>query len=132
KAPVFEELDLDAWIHWPIPDPEPESSEDDDYFTERSPAGGSKKKIKKGGDQGDSKEGSDARSKKAERRERQKHDLYYIGGNGSSPKSQKKDQDDLDVDEIPIVQLGMDGFQQSIVFSKEAKSGSGKKRRGRS
>ncbi|KAI8352958.1 hypothetical protein B0O80DRAFT_499047 [Mortierella sp. GBAus27b] len=93
KAPASEELDLDAWIHRPVPNPESESSEDDGYFTERdgsygsygwggegSPAGRSKKKIKKGGDQGDSKEGSDARSKqKAERRERQKHDLYYIG-----------------------------------------------------
>ncbi|KAI8352965.1 adaptin N terminal region-domain-containing protein, partial [Mortierella sp. GBAus27b] len=148
KVPVPEGLDLDAWIHEPVPDPEPESSEDDDFLTERdgsyggygwsgegSPAGRSKKKSKKGRDQDDSKESSDAKSRrKAERRERQKHDPYYIGGDSPSPKSPKKDQDDLDVDEIPIVQLSMDGFQQPIVFGKKAKSGPKKKskRRGRS
>ncbi|KAG0196045.1 hypothetical protein BGX31_005648, partial [Mortierella sp. GBA43] len=128
---------LDAWIHEPVPDPELESSEDDEIPTERdglyggySRSGegsqaGSSKKSKKGGDQDDSKEGSYARSRhKAERRERQKYDLYYIGGDGPSPKSQKKDQDDLDVDEITIVQLSMDGFQRPIVFGKQAKSGS--------
>ncbi|KAI8352974.1 hypothetical protein B0O80DRAFT_487720 [Mortierella sp. GBAus27b] len=128
---------------------------------EGSPAGGSKKKIKKGGDQGDSKEGSDARSKYMKqcmgvamktfveteslwlshsgyhsRKQKDENARSMICTTsevtGSSPKSQKKGQDDLDVDEIPIVQLGVDGFQQSIVFSKEAKSGSRKKRRGRS
>ncbi|KAF9372096.1 Poly(rC)-binding protein 4 [Podila verticillata] len=31
KVPVLEGLDLEAWIHGPIPEPEPESLDDDDF-----------------------------------------------------------------------------------------------------
>ncbi|KAF9990706.1 AP-3 complex subunit delta [Mortierella antarctica] len=139
KVPVPEGLDLDSWIHEPVPDPEPESSDDDDFLNERGSGQGykwdgddsgtrkSKKKGKKGKDNEDSKESSEAKAKrKAERRERQKHDPYYIGGD-SSPKSQKKSQDDLDIDSIPFVQLSMDGFETPIVLRKKDKSGSKKK-----
>ncbi|KAF8982824.1 AP-3 complex subunit delta [Entomortierella lignicola] len=139
KVPVPEGLDLEAWIHEPIPEPEPESSDDDDFLNENNSsygygwsgegatAGKSRKKSKKGRDQDDSKESTEAKAKrKAERRERQKHDPYYIGGD-ASPKSQKKGRDDSDVDSIPIVQLSMDGFEKPIVIGKKAKSGSKKK-----
>ncbi|GJJ70128.1 AP-3 complex subunit delta [Entomortierella parvispora] len=133
KVPVPEGLDLDTWIHEPIPEKEPESSDDDDFLNERSNYGqdsGSKKtkkKGKKGQDQDDSKESAEARAKrKAERRERQKHDPYYIGG--ASPKSSKKDDLD-DVDSIPIVQLSMDGFEKPIVMRKKEKSGKKKSKR---
>ncbi|KAG0213882.1 AP-3 complex subunit delta [Mortierella sp. GBA30] len=138
KVPVPEGLDLESWIHEPVPEPEPESS-DDDFLNERgtgqgyswngndSLSGKSKRKGKKGKSEEDSKESAEARAKrKAERRERQKHDPYYIGGD-SSPKSQKKSQDDLDVDSIPLVQLSMDGFEKPIVLHKKDKSGSKKK-----
>jgi AP-3 complex subunit delta-1 len=72
KVPVPEGLDLDTWIHEPVPDPEPESSEEeDDFLNERdssygygwsgegSPAGKSSKKSKKGRDQEDSADGLD-------------------------------------------------------------------------
>ncbi|KAF8936356.1 AP-3 complex subunit delta [Dissophora ornata] len=139
KVPVPEGLDLDSWIHEPIPEPEPESSDDDDFLNEKgSPgygwsgegaeAGKSKKKSKKSRDQDDPKENTEAKAKrKAERRERQKHDPYYIGGS-SSPKSQKKGQEDLDVDAIPIVQLSMDGFEKAIVIGKKSKSKKSKRR----
>ncbi|KAG0024588.1 AP-3 complex subunit delta [Entomortierella chlamydospora] len=144
KVPVPEGLDLETWIHEPIPEPEPESSEDDDFLNENNSSygygwsgegdvtGKSKKKGKKGRDQEDSKESAESKAKrKAERRERQKHDPYYIGGN-ESPKSQKKGQDDLDVDSIPIVQLNMDGFEKPIVIGKKSKSKKKSKRRERS
>ncbi|KAF9115055.1 AP-3 complex subunit delta [Mortierella sp. AM989] len=139
KVPVPEGLDLEAWIHEPVPEPESESSDEDDFLNENSlsygygwsgegaAAGKSKKKGKKGRDQENSKESTEAKAKrKAERRERQKHDPYYIGGD-DSPKSQKKGQEDLDVDSIPIVQLNMDGFEKPIVIGKKSKSGSKKK-----
>ncbi|KAF9105667.1 AP-3 complex subunit delta [Mortierella sp. GBA35] len=136
KVPVPEGLDLESWIHEPVPEQEPESSDDDDFLNERqsrwgeeATTGKSKKKGKKGRDQEDPKETTEAKAKrKAERRERQKHDPYYIGGGAESPRSQKKSQDDLDVDSIPIVQLSMDDFVKPIVMrSKKDKSGSKKK-----
>ncbi|KAG0055972.1 AP-3 complex subunit delta [Gryganskiella cystojenkinii] len=140
KVPVPEGLDLDSWIHEPIPEKEPESSDDDDFLNERggshawekeSGSKKSKKKSKKGHEQEDSKESAEAKAKrKAERRERQKHDPYYIGGGEDSPKSSKKSgQDDLDVDSIPIVQLSMDGFEKPIVMRKKDKSGKKKSKR---
>ncbi|KAG0259626.1 AP-3 complex subunit delta [Mortierella polycephala] len=139
KVPVPEGLDLESWIHEPVPEQESESS-DDDFLNENgsglgygwsgegASAGKSKKKGKKGRDQEDSKGSSEAKAKrKAERKERQKHDPYYIGDDKSSPKSQKKGQDDLDVDSIPLVQLSMDGFEKTIVLRKKDKSGSKKK-----
>jgi len=74
KVPVPEGLDLDSWIHEPVPDPEPESSDDDDFLNERGSGQGykwngddsgtrkSKKKGKKGKDE-DSKESSEAKAK---------------------------------------------------------------------
>ncbi|KAG0328121.1 AP-3 complex subunit delta [Dissophora globulifera] len=145
KVPVPEGLDLDAWIHEPIPEPEPESSEDDDFLNEKgsygygwsgegAAAGKSKKKGKKSRDVEDPKESAEARAKrKEERRERQKHDPYYIGGGSTTPKSQKKSQDDdEDVDAIPIVQLSMDGFSKSIVLGKKSKKKSKRRERSRS
>lgn len=138
KVPVPEGLDLESWIHEPVPEQEPESSDDDDFLNERQSrwgeeavSGKSKKKGKKGRDQEDTKESAEAKAKrKAERRERQKHDPYYIGGGGGdSPKSQKKSQDDLDVDSIPIVQLSMDGFAKPIVMRKKDKSSKKKSKR---
>ncbi|KAK5823318.1 adaptin N terminal region-domain-containing protein [Linnemannia elongata] len=137
KVPVPEGLDLESWIHEPVPEQEPESSDDDDFLNERpsrwgeeAVSGKSKKKGKKGRDQEDTKESAEAKAKrKAERRERQKHDPYYIGGGGDSPKSQKKSQDDLDVDSIPIVQLSMDGFAKPIVMRKKDKSSKKKSKR---
>ncbi|KAF9153748.1 AP-3 complex subunit delta [Linnemannia schmuckeri] len=137
KVPVPEGLDLDSWIHEPVPEQEPESSDDDDFLNERQSrwgeeavSGKSKKKGKKGRDQEDTKESAEAKARrKAERRERQKHDPYYIGGGSDSPKSQKKSQDDLDVDSIPIVQLSMDGFAKPIVMRKKDKSSKKKSKR---
>jgi AP-3 complex subunit delta-1 len=137
KVPVPEGLDLESWIHEPVPEQEPESSDDDDFLNERQSrwgeeavSGKSKKKGKKGRDQEDTKESAEAKAKrKAERRERQKHDPYYIGGSSDSPKSQKKSQDDLDVDSIPIVQLSMDGFAKPIVMRKKDKSSKKKSKR---
>lgn len=137
KVPVPEGLDLESWIHEPVPEQEPESSDEDDFLNERQSrwgeeavSGKSKKKGKKGRDQEDTKESTEAKAKrKAERRERQKHDPYYIGGGGDSPKSQKKSQDDLDVDSIPIVQLSMDGFAKPIVMRKKDKSSKKKSKR---
>lgn len=76
KVPVPEGLDLEAWIHEPIPEPEPESSDDDDFLNEKASshgygwsgegasAGKSRKgKSKKGQSQDDSKEGTEARAK---------------------------------------------------------------------
>jgi len=69
KVPVPEGLDLDSWIYEPIPEKEPESSDEDDFLNERTNYGqdsGSKKtkkKGKKGQDQDDSKESAEARSK---------------------------------------------------------------------
>ncbi|KAG0334836.1 AP-3 complex subunit delta [Podila humilis] len=148
KVPVPEGLDLEAWIHEPVPEPEPESSDDDDFLNERgsshahgwsgegaSPGKSRKSKGKKGHKDEDSKESSEAHAKrKAERRERQKHDPYYIGG-GDSPSSKKagSSPDELDVDSIPIVQLSMDGFKKPIVMRKKEKSSKKKsKRRDRS
>ncbi|KAF9180025.1 AP-3 complex subunit delta [Haplosporangium sp. Z 767] len=139
KVPIPEGLDLESWIHEPVPEQVSESS-DDDFLNEHGSGLGygwsgegastrkSKKKGKKGRDQEDSKESAEAKAKrKAERKERQKHDPFYIGDGSSSPKSQKKGQDDLDVDSIPLVQLSMDGFEKPIVLRKKAKSGSKKK-----
>ncbi|KAI1315276.1 AP-3 complex subunit delta [Mortierella claussenii] len=144
KVPVPEGLDLEAWIHEPVPEPESEMSSEDDFLSEKgdsygygwsgeaASAGNSKKKKKgkKGGDQEDSQESMDASARrKAERRERQKHDPYYIGGGDNSPSSQKKSQDEEDVDSIPIVQLSMDGFKKALVIKKSKKKS---KRRERS
>lgn len=76
KVPVPEGLDLEAWIHEPIPEPEPESSDDDDFLNQKASshgygwsgegasAGKSRKgKSKKGQSQDDSKEGAEARAK---------------------------------------------------------------------
>lgn len=80
KVPVPEGLDLEAWIHEPIPEPEPESSDDDDFLNEKASshgygwsgegasAGKSRKgKSKKGQSQDDSKEGAEARAKVCKR-----------------------------------------------------------------
>ncbi|KAI7830322.1 adaptin N terminal region-domain-containing protein [Gamsiella multidivaricata] len=73
KVPVPEGLDLESWIHEPIPEPEPLSSGDDDFLNEDSSYGygwsgegaaaEKSKKKGKGRHQEDSKESAEAKAK---------------------------------------------------------------------
>ncbi|KAF9160954.1 AP-3 complex subunit delta [Actinomortierella ambigua] len=154
KVPIPEGLDLDRWIYEPVPDPVSESSDDDDFMNEHelsssygygwtggaAPAGKSRKsKSRKGkSSEADTKEDSEGRDKrKAERKARQKLDPYYIGGDDSRDSSVSSkgrrgaaavdDEDDMDVESIPIVQLSIDEFSKPIKVKKSKKGKDGKK-----
>ncbi|KAF9579201.1 hypothetical protein BGW38_004632 [Lunasporangiospora selenospora] len=150
KVPVPEGLDLDAWIHEPVPEPESESELSDSFMGDRDDAPGygwsgegslsskSKKKGRGKKSREDDPKESEARDKrKADRKERQKHDPYYIGDKNPSPSSGSRKKggsqdEDLDVDAIPIVQLSMDGFSKPIIMDKKSKTKKKSKRRERS
>ncbi|KAJ3283140.1 AP-3 complex subunit delta-1 [Borealophlyctis nickersoniae] len=99
KVPVPEGLDLDKWIH--EPEAEPVEEEDDDFadMDHRFSNGeGSRRIIVE--------DPIEVARRKKERVERRKHDPFYIPSHASG--SEYGDFND-DVDDIPIVQLSIDG-----------------------
>ncbi|KAG9286104.1 hypothetical protein G9A89_022781 [Geosiphon pyriformis] len=137
KVPLPDGLDLDTWIHEPIPDPqcsdnergeEPEESYGHGYGQKIGGSGDlvfssgngttfgrrrkSLRRQKYGSDESD--EVNEVRRK--ERRERIKNDPYYIGGDSGSSKKPKVSRyshhspEEIDVDSIKIVHLTMDDF----------------------